>query len=81
MTNRPEAIDPAAPDGRVPFHRLTEAERAEVMARMHKNFRNPSAEIREFYATIGQRTGASGIDEKGRLVRQRADGSLEVLEE
>ncbi|MCW8087539.1 hypothetical protein [Sabulicella glaciei] len=81
MRNPPEAIDPAAPDDHVPFDRLTEAERAEALTRMRENFRNPGPDIRAFYATIGQRTGASGIDEKGRLVRQRADGSLEVLKE
>ncbi|MCW8087596.1 hypothetical protein [Sabulicella glaciei] len=81
MKTQPDGHDPNASDGRVPFDRPTEAERAEALTRMRESFRNPSAETRAFYAALGERPGATGRDAQGRLVRRRADGSLEVLKE
>lgn len=44
-------------------------------------FLEPTAAQRKAMARIGARAGAVGEDAEGRLVRVRADGSIEVLPE
>jgi hypothetical protein len=65
-------------DGQLRLKAGTAAERDPFEA-LSAEFDAPSAETRAYYAQLGQRPGAVGLDEKGRLVRRESSGRLKQI--
>lgn len=67
----------AALAGQTTFEKLTTLEQTAFLEQFGAEF---DAETKEAYAELGRRVGAVGRDEKGRLVRREADGSLKPID-
>ena len=71
----------AAIEGRFDPANLSSEERIYYYEMLDEKMTYPSAEVIAAAEKRGQQPGAVGYDEAGRLVRRRADGGLDVLEE
>ena len=66
-------------DGQLKLEAGTAAEQDQAFEAMSAEFDAPSAATRAYYAELGRRPGAVGLDERGRLVRRETSGRLRQI--
>jgi hypothetical protein len=66
-------------EGQLKIEDLTVAEQDRFFEEWGEAFGKPDPKVEAYYAELGAREGAVGMDESGHIVRRMADGSLQRI--